>query len=161
IGHISDPTCDISAAILENEIRTDFPADAVEEALSFGTRVKKKDLEGREDLRDLECFTIDPETAKDFDDAISLEFQNGIYVLGVHIADVSYYVTPKSALDREAGLRCNSTYFPGKCIPMLPSELSDNLCSLREGVMRLSVSVFIHLDQSGDIKNFRIARSVI
>lgn len=161
IGHISDPSSDIPVAILENEIRTEFPQDAVLEALSYGTRVKKEDLEGREDLRELECFTIDPDTAKDFDDAVSLERKNGLWVLGVHIADVSHYVKDKSALDREASLRCNSTYFPGKCIPMLPSELSDNLCSLREGVLRLTVSVFITIDEHGETKNYRIARSVI
>lgn len=161
IGHISDPTTDIPAAILENEIRTDFPQDAVDEALAFGTKVQKKDLEGREDLRNIECFTIDPDTAKDYDDAISLEEKNGEYILGVHIADVSHYVRAHSALDREASLRCNSTYFPGKCVPMLPSELSDNLCSLREGVLRLTVSVFIHLNKQGDVKNYRITKSVI
>ncbi|MBS0636624.1 MAG: ribonuclease R [Verrucomicrobia bacterium] len=161
IGHISDPASDIPAAILENELRTDFPQDAVDEALAYGTRVRKEDLEGREDLRNVECFTIDPDTAKDYDDAISLEMEKGMYVLGVHIADVSHYVKDKSALDREASLRCNSTYFPGKCIPMLPSELSDNLCSLREGVLRLTVSVFITIDKNGDTKNYRIARSVI
>lgn len=161
IGHISDPTADIPVAILENELRTEFPKDAVEEALAYGTRVRKEDLEGREDLRDLECFTIDPDTAKDYDDAISLEMEKGMYVLGVHIADVSHYVKDKSALDREASLRCNSTYFPGKCIPMLPSELSDNLCSLREGVLRLTVSVFITVDKNGDTKSYRIVRSVI
>lgn len=161
IGHISDPASDIRAAILENELRTEFPQDAVQEALSYGTRVKKEDLDGREDLRELECFTIDPDTAKDYDDAISLELKNGNFELGVHIADVSHYVRAKSALDREAALRCNSTYFPGKCIPMLPSELSDNLCSLREGVIRLTVSVFITIDPHGETKHYRIVRSVI
>ncbi len=161
IGHISDPGTDIPAAILENELRCEFPQDAVEEALAFGTRVKKEDLEGREDLRDLELFTIDPDTAKDYDDAISVEKKDGLYELGVHIADVSHYVKEKSALDREASLRCNSTYFPGKCIPMLPSELSDNLCSLREGVLRLTVSVFMLIDETGSVKSYRIVKSVI
>lgn len=161
IGHISDPQVDIPVAILESELRTSFPQDAVEEALAFGTRVKKEDINGREDLRNVECFTIDPDTAKDYDDALSLEFENGHWVLGVHIADVSHYVKDGSALDREASLRCNSTYFPGKCIPMLPSELSDNLCSLREGVIRLTVSVFITLDRDGNTKNYRIAKSCI
>lgn len=161
IGHISDPSTDIPVAILESELRTEFPQDATLEALSYGTRVKKEDLVGREDLRDIECFTIDPDTAKDYDDAVSLERENGIWILGVHIADVSHYVKDKSALDREASLRCNSTYFPGKCIPMLPPELSDNLCSLREGVLRLTVSVFISIDDTGETKSYRIARSVI
>ena len=161
IGHISDPATDIPAAILENEIREAFPEEAVAEAKAYGTKVTKKDLEGREDLRKLECFTIDPDTAKDYDDAISLTEENGLYVLGVHIADVSHYVKPNSALDREAHQRCNSTYFPGYCVPMLPHELSDNLCSLREGVMRLTVSVFMHVDKDGELISWRIARSVI
>ncbi len=161
IGHISDPSSDIPVAILENELRTEFPQDAVLEALSYGTRVRKEDIEGREDLRNTECFTIDPDTAKDYDDAVSLERKDGVWILGVHIADVSHYVKAQSALDREASLRCNSTYFPGKCIPMLPPELSDNLCSLREGVIRLTVSVFIHIDDHGETKNYRICRSVI
>lgn len=161
IGHISDPTADIPAAILENEIRTEFPPDVVEEALSYGDRVKKSDLVDRKDLRNVECFTIDPDTAKDYDDAISLEMENGKYILGVHIADVSHYVKANSALDREASLRCNSTYFPGKCIPMLPSELSDNLCSLREGVLRLTVSVFVTIDAHGNTNDYTITRSVI
>ncbi|MBS0655209.1 MAG: RNB domain-containing ribonuclease, partial [Verrucomicrobia bacterium] len=129
IGNITDPTTDIPAALFESEIRTDFPKEAVDEALSYGTRVSKNDLADREDLRSIECFTIDPDTAKDYDDALSLTRTKNGYCLGVHIADVSYYVRPNSALDREANLRCNSTYFPGKCIPMLPSQLSDNLCS--------------------------------
>jgi len=161
IGHISDPLADIPAAIYENQIRTDFPPDVVQEALAFGDRVRKSDLEDRLDLRDVECFTIDPDTAKDYDDAISLEMVDGKYQLGVHIADVSHYVQSNSALDREASLRCNSTYFPGKCIPMLPSELSDNLCSLREGVLRLTVSVFVTIDETGQTKDFSIKRSVI
>ena len=161
IGHISDPSTDGPAALLEHSIRTKFPKDAVKEALEFGTRVTKKDLENRLDLRELECFTIDPDTAKDFDDALSLTHENGVYRLGVHIADVSHYVQAGSSLDLEASRRCNSTYLPGKCVPMLPSELSDNLCSLREGVMRLTVSVFVDIDENGNTKNWKIARSVI
>lgn len=161
IGHITDPETDIPAAILEHSIRTQFPKEAVSEALSFGTRVTKEDLVGRTDLRDLECFTIDPDTAKDFDDALSVSFANGIYTLGIHIADVSHYVKEGSALDIEASRRSNSTYFPGKCIPMLPSELSDNLCSLREGVLRLTVSVFVKVDMQGNTLSWDIQRSVI
>ena len=98
----------------------------------MGTKVLAKEIAEREDFRDLECFTIDPDTALDYDDAISLsKDKEGIYHLGVHIADVSHYVRPGTALDKEAAMRCNSTYFPGTCIPMLPSGLSDNLCSLK------------------------------
>jgi ribonuclease R len=162
IGHISDTTCDIPAAIREYELRSVFSPKVMEEAASFGKIVSRKDMENREDLRDLECFTIDPDTAKDFDDALSLtKDENGHYHLGVHIADVSHYVSPGSALDEEAKLRCNSTYFPGQCVPMLPGELSNNLCSLKANVNRLTASVMVHFDSKGNMLDYRMARTVI
>jgi len=162
IGHISDPSCDIKAAIEEFAIKADFPNKVVQEAQGFGTQVSVKEIKNREDLRDLVCFTIDPDTAKDFDDAISLhQDEKGNYHLGVHIADVSHYVRPGSALDLEASERCNSTYFPGTCIPMLPGELSNNLCSLKPNVNRLTVTIFIDFDADGNLLSHRITRSVI
>jgi ribonuclease R len=162
LGHISDPSCDIDAAIEEYELRKDFPAKAVEEAQQFGRSVPTKEIKNREDLRKLTCFTIDPDTAKDFDDAVSLsKDSDGHYHLGVHIADVSHYVRPGSALDAEAQLRCNSTYFPGYCLPMLPRELSDNLCSLKANVNRLTASVLMHIDSQGNVLSHRIVRSII
>src|SRR5208337_61645 len=106
LGNISDPATDTPAALLEHEIRTKFSKEAQNEALSFGDKVTKKDMEGREDIREIECFTIDPDTAKDFDDALSLTYNDGIYTLGVHIADVSHYVKADSILDSEASMRC-------------------------------------------------------
>lgn len=162
LGHISDPSCDIFAAIEEFEIRSDFPNAVVEEAQALGKQVSRKDIEKREDLRHLTTFTIDPDTAKDFDDALSLtKDENGIYHLGVHIADVSHYVRPGTALDDEASIRCNSTYFPGTCIPMLPGALSENLCSLKANVNRLTVSILMRLDSEGTLIDHRITRSVI
>lgn len=162
IGHISDPSCDIKAAIEEFELRSDFSQKTILEAEEMGTRVSPKEIEGREDFRELECFTIDPDTALDYDDAISLsKDEKGHYTLGVHIADVSHYVRPGTALDKEATMRCNSTYFPGACIPMLPSVLSDNLCSLKPKVNRLTVSVIITFDAQGNETGYRITRSVI
>lgn len=162
LGHISDPSCDIPAAIEEFELKADFPTRVVEEAENLGKIVARKDLKGRADLRHLEIFTIDPDTAKDFDDALSLtKDQNGYYHLGVHIADVSHYVRPESALDIEASQRCNSTYFPGKVIPMLPPALSDNLCSLKPHVNRLTISVFMRFDPQGELQDSEIVRSVI
>lgn len=163
LGHISDPSCDIKASIEEYELRSDFPSQAVREAQNFGKSASRQEIEKREDLRtSLQCFTIDPDTAKDYDDAISLiKDEHGVYHLGVHIADVSHYVQPGSALDLEAQLRCNSTYFPGFCLPMLPRELSDNLCSLKPNVNRLTVSVLMELDHTGSLINYRITRSVI
>lgn len=162
IGHISDPSCDIDAAIEEYEIRADFPAHCVEEAESYGNRVTAKDLEGREDFRDWVIFTIDPDTAKDFDDALSLtKDKKGHYHLGVHIADVSHYVKTGSDLDLEAQQRCNSTYFPNRVVPMIPPALSDNLCSLRANVNRLTISALMHFDHNGDLLDYRIVKSVI
>lgn len=139
IGHISDASCDISAAIEEFELKTEFSKKALQEAEVWGTRVPSAEIENREDLRDMECVTIDPDTAKDFDDAITLtKDKQGHYHLGVHIADVSHYVAEGSELDKEARARCNSTYFPGTCLPMLPSMLSENLCSLKPNVNRLT-----------------------
>lgn len=162
LGHISDPSCDIKAVIEEFNLRSDFPTHVMEEARSFGSRVSLQDIAEREDLRHLEAFTIDPDTAKDFDDALSLtKDKKGHYFLGVHIADVSHYVRAGTALDDEAQQRCNSTYFPGVCIPMLPSELSNNLCSLKANVNRLTVSVLVHFDSQGDMVDYRIARTVI
>lgn len=162
LGHISDPSCDIPAAIEEFELRYDFPTRVIEEAESLGKQVSRLDIQQREDLRELTTFTIDPDTAKDFDDALSLtQDKKGVYHLGVHIADVSHYVKPGTALDAEAQLRCNSTYFPNYCLPMLPGGLSENLCSLKANVNRLTVSVLMRIDSSGTLLDYRITRSVI
>lgn len=162
IGHISDPSSDVTAAAEEFELRAEFPEEVLREAATFGTAVTKKDLVGRKDFRELECVTIDPDTAKDYDDAISLtKDQHHRYYLGVHIADVSHYVRAGSALDNEAKKRCNSTYFPGQVIPMLPEALSNGLCSLKEGVNRLAFSVMMTFDRSGKLLHHEIVRSVI
>lgn len=162
IGHIDDPSIDIDAALEEFEIPSTFPKGCVTEAKKFGKTVPESEIANREDIRDMVTVTIDPDTAKDFDDAISLtKDKKGNYHLGVHIADVSHYVQLDSELDKEAYHRANSTYFPGKCIPMLPSELSDNLCSLKPEVDRLTVSVFMDFNAQGEMVNYRIARTVI
>jgi len=161
LGPISDPSLDVQFAVLENEIRAEFPQEVIDEASQFGTRVSASDLKGRVDLRHLECVTIDPDTAKDFDDAITLERRGNGYRLGVHIADVSYYVKQNSLLDKEALLRCNSTYFPNACVPMLPKGLSEQLCSLKPNVNRLAVSVLIDLDSEGEVERCDIKRTII
>lgn len=161
LGSVKDPRVDLPFVILESGIRHEFPQEAIDEAQRFGRRVRPSDLKGRVDLRELECVTIDPDTAKDFDDAISLEVIGHTYRIGVHIADVSYYVKEGSALDAEASLRCNSTYFPNTCVPMLPKELSENLCSLKPNVSRLTVSVFFNLSDTGETTGWEVVRSVI
>lgn len=162
LGHITDPSVDIDCAIVEYELRNNFSPNAIQEAKRWGDTVPEKELTNRENFKSWEIFTIDPDTAKDFDDALSLTVDaKGHYHLGVHIADVSHYVAPNSALDKEARLRCNSTYFPNFCLPMLPHELSSNLCSLKEKVDRLTVSVLVEFDPIGNTVDYRIARSVI
>jgi ribonuclease R len=159
IGHISDPSVDIKAATLEFNLSDDFTLEAIEEAKAFGNKL---DTQGRKDLTSWEIVTIDPDTAKDFDDAISLtKDKKGHFHLGVHIADVSHYVKPGSHLDKEAISRCNSTYFPGKCVPMLPEELSNELCSLKPKVIRLTQSILAEFSPSGDLINYEILRTFI
>ncbi len=162
IGHISDPSIDIACAIEEFELPSDFSAEARKEAKSFSKRVSKAEVESRLNLTEDECVTIDPDTAKDYDDAISLtRDEAGHFHLGVHIADVAHYVTPGSHLERDAFLRCNSTYFPGRCVPMLPEELSNELCSLKPNVNRLTMSVLATFDGSGNLLNYKVARTII
>lgn len=162
IGNISDPKHDVAAALEEFDLRGDFPDPVKKEAEQFGKMVSQKELKERVDFREWEVFTIDPKTAKDFDDALSLSKDSqGRYHLGVHIADVSHYVTPLSGLDEEAKLRCNSTYFPGACIPMLPAALSENLCSLKPGVNRLTASVLMEFDRHGNLVHYEIVKGVI
>ncbi len=159
IGNISDPSCDVSAAIEEFELQSDFSKEAIEEAKAYGKRISSK---GRLDLTKLETVTIDPDTAKDFDDAISLtQDEKGHFFLGVHIADAAWYVKKGSHLDSEAFARCNSTYFPGTCLPMLPEALSTELCSLKPNVKRLTISVLSEFDPTGSLIDTQIVRSCI
>lgn len=162
MGHISDPSCDIQAAIEEFDLDDDFPEKALKEAEAFGNAITLKKGDKREDFRNIMTFTIDPKTAKDFDDALSLTLDNhGHYHLGVHIADVSAYVKPGTALDEEAKKRSNSVYFPGRVLPMLPENLSNNLCSLKPKVNRFTVSVLMEFSEEGELLNSRITKSII
>lgn len=160
LGNISDPSIDVKAAILAHKIRNEFPKEVIDEADGFS--ITEKDLKGRIDLREVETVTIDPTTAKDFDDAITLsKDEKGNYLLGVHIADVSHFVTKGTELDKEAFLRANSTYFPTKVVPMLPENLSNNLCSLVEAEDRLTVSVLLEISPEGEILDEEVAKTVI
>ncbi len=162
LGNISDPSCDITAAVEEFDLRSAFPKTAIAQAKAYGKKVPAKDLKKRFNFSKDECFTIDPDTARDFDDAISLKKdRKGHYHLGVHIADVAHYVQPHSPLDKEALQRANSTYFPGSCIPMLPEELSNELCSLKPDENRLTVSVLMDFDKNGTLLKQEVVRSYI
>ena len=162
IGNIKNASQDGELAKLSYGIPIDFPKNALKETDSYSTTVSDEEIEARRDLRKWECVTIDPQTAKDFDDAITLtQNPDKSYLLGVHIADVSHYVTPDSALDKEATLRSNSTYLPSECIPMLPETLSNGLCSLKPNVNRLTISALMHISEHGDVLDYTIEKTVI
>ena len=162
LGSASAPGVDMLSIIRKYNLPTEFPKAVVDEANRIPKSVEQRMLEDREDLRDRFIVTVDPDDARDFDDAIDVEkIGNEGWRLGVHIADVSAYVTSDNALDREARRRGNSVYLPDRVIPMLPERLSNGVCSLNPGVDRLTFSVFIEFDKSGRAKNARFARSVI
>jgi len=161
LGPASAPGIDMLSIIRKYHLPAEFPNDVLDQADQISERINARQLEGREDLRKDFIVTIDPDDARDFDDAIQVEKTNSGWRLGVHIADVAAYVEPGSALDREARGRGNSVYLPDRVIPMLPERLSNGVCSLNPGVDRLTHSVFIHFDKNGVVKSARFARSVI
>lgn len=162
LGPRTAPGVDILSVIRKYHLPAEFPRAVLDEANEIPNAVSRAMLEGREDLRDHFIVTIDPDDARDFDDAIEVEqLANGNWTLGVHIADVSAYVQPGSALDREARQRGNSVYLPDRVIPMLPERLSNGVCSLNPDVNRLTHSVFIQFDRSGRMRSARFARTII
>jgi ribonuclease R len=161
LGSIFDPLKDLEVIKEEFNLPKSFPKEAVDEANSFDPDITFKKHSSRRDLTDLFTVTIDPKTAKDFDDALSIEKTTDGYRLFVHVADASYYVKKGGHLDLEAIKRKNSVYLLGTCIPMLPPILADNLCSLKEGVNRLAVTVEMDLNAKGELINSQIYRSII
>ncbi len=162
LGPSTAPGVDMLSIIKSYHLPTNFPENVLDEANQIPKTVEARMLEGREDLREKFIFTIDPDDARDFDDAIDVaKIDNQGWQLGVHIADVSAYVQPGSALDREASRRGNSVYLPDRVIPMLPERLSNGVCSLNPSVDRLTHSVFIQFDKNGAAKNVRFAKTVI
>ena len=162
IGHKNDPGIDIEVVLIEHGFDIEFPDDVKEQLKMIPTEVLESDLEGRTDLRDKEIFTIDGDDTKDIDDAISLEkLANGNYLLGVHIADVSYYVRENSPLDKEARKRGTSVYLADRVVPMLPHQLSNGICSLNPEVDRLAISCMMELDPKSNFVNYDIFPSVI
>jgi ribonuclease R len=162
LGPASAPGVDVLSIIRKYHLPTEFPSDVLEQAERIPESVDEQQITGRQDLRSEFIVTIDPDDARDFDDAIHVEkLPNGGWQLGVHIADVAAYVEPGSVLDREARRRGNSIYLPDRVIPMLPERLSNGVCSLKPEVDRLTHSVFIQFDKRGAAKSARFARSVI
>ncbi len=161
IGNINSKGVDIISKILKHNIDPIF-SDEVIKAASIFNEVKEEDYTGRKDLREQMIITIDGDDSKDFDDAVIVKkLDNGNYHLGVSIADVSHYVTKGSILDNEAYKRGTSVYLPGMVVPMLPENLSNNICSLKPGVDRLTISCDMEINKSGKIVKYEIYPSVI
>ena len=162
IGHKNDPGVDILSIVCKYEINDTFPEKVIEELDSIPEEVREQDKKGRKDLTDVTIFTIDGDDTKDIDDAISVEkLKNGNYKLGVHIADVSYYVKEGSPLDKEAMDRGTSVYLVDRVIPMLPHKLSNGICSLNPGVERLAISCVMEIDNNGKTVDYEIFPSII
>ncbi len=161
IGHKNDAGIDILSIAYKYNIMDSFSPDTLKELEDIPNEVNSKDLENRKDLTNEEIFTIDGADTKDIDDAISLKYQNGIYTLGVHIADVSNYVIENTALGDDAYNRGTSSYLADTVIPMLPHKLSNGICSLNENVIRLTMSCVMDINSKGDIINYDIFPSYI
>lgn len=161
LGHINDPGVDILSVIKAYGLPEEYPDEVMVQAESVSDEVQESEKAGRQDFRDLMTVTIDGEDAKDLDDAITLTKEGNIYHLGVHIADVSQYVTEGSALDKEALKRGTSVYLVDRVIPMLPHKLSNGICSLNQGVDRLALSCMMDINEKGDVVEHTICESVI
>jgi len=165
LGWPDTPGIDMLAIVHKQGLRDEFPDDVLREAKAFGDSVSEEDLKDRDDWRDRPVITIDPHDAKDFDDAISVrnldDNQGGGWELAVHIADVSHYVKPGSALDKEARERGNSTYMADRVLPMIPRELSNHLCSLMPKVDRLTQCCLMKINKDGIVRSARFTRAVI
>ncbi|MBM3284590.1 MAG: RNB domain-containing ribonuclease, partial [Candidatus Aminicenantes bacterium] len=162
LGLPDDPGVDTAVIIRRFNLTAEFSPEAMKEAESFSGRISARERAGRKDFRRWLTMTIDGENAQDFDDAVSIgSLPSGNFLLGVHIADVSHYVRPGSALDREAFRRGTSVYFPDSTLPMLPERLSNDLCSLRPRKTRLTVSVLLEVDRSGRVAGAAFTPSLI
>ncbi|WP_124728341.1 ribonuclease R [Staphylospora marina] len=162
LGHKNDPGVDILSVIRKHGLPEQFPEEVLAEAERVPEEIREEELKGRRDLRDWDMVTIDGEDAKDLDDAVSVErLDNGNIRLGVHIADVSYYVKEGSALDREAYRRGCSVYLVDRVIPMLPKRLSNGICSLNPRVDRLTMTCDMEIDPAGNVVRYDIYPSVI
>lgn len=162
LGEETDFGVDVEIMIRKYHIPHRFPPEVIEEAQVISSDIPEEVLRHRRDYRNLPIVTIDGETARDFDDAVHVQLlQNGNYELQVHIADVAQYVMPNSPLDQEARLRGTSVYFPDRAVPMLPLELSTDICSLRPQVDRLVLSCTMEIDHQGEIFGYEVNEGVI
>ena len=162
LGHINDPGVDILSIVRAYHLPEQFPEDVMEQVAHIPDEVLADEYTGRKDIRHWQTVTIDGEEAKDLDDAITIQkTDEGHFILGVHIADVSHYVREGSPLDKEALKRGTSVYLTDRVIPMLPHKLSNGICSLNAGVDRLALSCIMELDDKGNVISHEIAETVI
>jgi ribonuclease R len=162
LGDPDDFGVDVEITIRKHHLPHRFPAEALEQAQQIPPVIRAEELVRRRDFRGLDCVTIDGETARDFDDAVWVDrMPGGHFLLHVHIADVSHYVTPGSPIDLEAFERGTSVYFPDRAVPMLPLELSTEICSLKPQVDRLVMSALVEIDRQGDVVKQEFCRGVI
>ena len=162
LGNPEDPQNDLLVVARSHNLSLEFPPPVIQEAERIPEEIPLEEFGRREDLRDLPCITIDPDDAKDHDDAVSLQSNpDGSLRLGVHIADVSHYVGEGTALDKEASCRGTSVYLVDRVIPMLPERLSSDICSLRTGADKLALSVFLQLTAQGETTNTEFSNSII
>ncbi len=161
LGHVNDPATDILSVVRAYDIPMEYPEKVMDSLKDIPDEVSPEQLEGRTDFREWDTVTIDGEDAKDLDDAITISYKDGIYTLGVHIADVTNYVIEKSPLDKEALKRGTSCYLVDSVIPMIPHKLSNGICSLNAGVDRLTLSCVMDIDKKGKMINHYICEGVI
>lgn len=161
IGHVNDPGTDILSIVKAYGIPEEYPAEVMAQVSRIPDEVLEEEKAGRKDIRDWQTVTIDGEDAKDLDDAITISREDYGYKLGVHIADVSHYVTEGSPLDKEALKRGTSVYLVDRVIPMLPHRLSNGICSLNEGQDRLALSCIMEIDYDGRVLGHEIAETLI
>ncbi len=162
LGHPGDFGVDVEIVIRKHHIPHRFPAEVLQQAESYSSVIPQEEVARRRDFRGMDVVTIDGETARDFDDAVWVDrLPNGNYALHVHIADVSHYVRTGSPIDEEALLRGTSVYFPDRAVPMLPLELSTEICSLKPQVDRLVISALLEIDHRGDVVSQDFTRGII
>lgn len=162
LGAAGENETEMHAILAEYGLPYTYPATVEEAANAIPSEIPASAFEGREDFRDVTTFTIDPRDAKDFDDAISIrKIREGLWEVGVHIADVSYYVTEGGIIDREAYKRATSVYLVDRTVPMLPEKLCNDLCSLRQDEDKLAYSVIFTMDSAAEVRSSRIVRTVI
>ncbi|MGA2599114.1 MAG: RNB domain-containing ribonuclease, partial [Bryobacteraceae bacterium] len=162
LGHPGDFGVDVEIVIRKHHIPHRFPAEVLQQAQSYSSVIPQEEVARRRDFRGMDVVTIDGETARDFDDAVWVDrLPNGNYALHVHIADVSHYVRTGSPIDEEALLRGASVYFPDRAVPMLPLELSTEICSLKPQVDRLVISALLEIDRRGDVVSQDFTRGII